>query len=44
MNNAGHGSLYIGDVGSYLFEEINLVRPGQGGKNFGWPWYGDHVD
>ena len=30
------GSLYIGDVGWGLYEEINVSRVG-GGENFGWP-------
>jgi PKD repeat protein len=30
------GSLYIGDVGWNLWEEINVSRAG-GGENFGWP-------
>ncbi|HEU4929472.1 MAG TPA: PQQ-dependent sugar dehydrogenase, partial [Candidatus Krumholzibacteria bacterium] len=30
------GSLYIGDVGWNLYEEINVSRAG-GGENFGWP-------
>jgi glucose/arabinose dehydrogenase len=37
--NPGPGSVYIGDVGSAEYEEINVVRRDQGGKNFGWPWY-----
>lgn len=28
------GTLYVGDVGWYLFEEVNVAR---GGENFGWP-------
>ncbi|HZX76639.1 PQQ-dependent sugar dehydrogenase [Lysobacter sp.] len=31
------GNLYIGDVGQGAVEEIDLVRPGDGGANFGWP-------
>jgi glucose/arabinose dehydrogenase len=30
------GSLWIGDVGQGLVEEINHVRPWQGGANLGW--------
>ena len=30
------GTLYIGDVGWNLYEEINVSRAG-GGENFGWP-------
>ncbi len=30
------GSLYIGDVGWNLYEEVNVSRAG-GGENFGWP-------
>ncbi len=30
------GSLFIGDVGWNLYEEINVSRAG-GGENFGWP-------
>lgn len=31
------GSLYIGDVGWYSWEELNVSR--SGGENFGWPMY-----
>ena len=32
-----NGDFYIGDVGQFLFEEINYVPAGaQGGQNFGW--------
>ncbi len=31
------GALYIGDVGQDNREEINLIRPGEAGLNFGWP-------
>jgi glucose/arabinose dehydrogenase len=30
------GDLYIGDVGQYLWEEINVEARGQGGLNYGW--------
>ncbi|HEX2132710.1 MAG TPA: PQQ-dependent sugar dehydrogenase, partial [Actinophytocola sp.] len=30
------GSLWIGDVGQGLIEEINHIRPWQGGANLGW--------
>ncbi|MET0237369.1 MAG: PQQ-dependent sugar dehydrogenase [Kibdelosporangium sp.] len=30
------GSLWIGDVGQGLVEEINHIRPSQGGANLGW--------
>lgn len=30
------GNLYIGDVGQSAIEEIDLIRPGQPGLNFGW--------
>lgn len=30
------GNLYIGDVGQNLIEEIDLIRPGEAGLNFGW--------
>ncbi|MCI0451102.1 MAG: PKD domain-containing protein, partial [Candidatus Latescibacteria bacterium] len=30
------GSIYIGDVGWNLYEELNVSRAG-GGENFGWP-------
>ncbi len=44
------GTLYIGDVGSSEFEEINVAK--QGGLNFGWPefegmnafWWAAHQD
>lgn len=31
------GNLLIGDVGEATVEEIDLMRPGDGGANFGWP-------
>jgi hypothetical protein len=31
------GNLYIGDVGEGAIEEIDLIRPGDRGLNFGWP-------
>ena len=31
------GNLWIGDVGQGAVEEIDLLRPGDGGANFGWP-------
>lgn len=31
------GDLFIGDVGNGWREEINFLRSGQGGANFGWP-------
>lgn len=31
------GDLFIGDVGQNAVEEIDLVRPGESGLNFGWP-------
>lgn len=30
------GNLFIGDVGQNAVEEIDLMRPGDGGANFGW--------
>lgn len=30
------GNLYIGDVGQNAIEEIDLIRPGETGLNFGW--------
>jgi glucose/arabinose dehydrogenase len=30
------GDLWIGDVGSSVYEEIDLVPAGSGGQNFGW--------
>ena len=30
------GNLWIGDVGQNAVEEIDLMRPGDGGANFGW--------
>ena len=32
----GTGNLWIGDVGQNAVEEIDLMRPGDGGANFGW--------
>ncbi len=31
------GNLFIGDVGQGAIEEIDLIRPGDAGLNFGWP-------
>ena len=31
-----NGDLWIGDVGQVSWEEINRLRPGQAGLNFGW--------
>lgn len=33
------GQLLIGDVGQDAIEEIDLMRPRDGGANFGWPLY-----
>ncbi len=30
------GRLYIGDVGENQREEIDMIAPGDGGRNFGW--------
>ncbi len=30
------GDLYIGDVGEWIFEEIDLIPAGKSGQNFGW--------
>lgn len=30
------GDLWIGDVGSAIYEEVNYLAHGQGGANFGW--------
>ncbi len=30
------GDLYIGDVGQDVYEEIDLIRAGEAGLNFGW--------
>ncbi len=30
------GNLFIADVGQNMVEEVNLMRPGDGGANFGW--------
>lgn len=35
-DSPGPGTLYIGDVGWYLFEELNVAK---GGENFGWPCF-----
>lgn len=35
----GTGNLLIADVGQDAVEEIDLLRPGQGGANLGWPFY-----
>jgi glucose/arabinose dehydrogenase len=31
------GDIYIADVGENSYEEINIVRAGDSGQNFGWP-------
>ncbi len=31
------GNLFIGDVGQEAIEEIDLIRTGEAGLNFGWP-------
>lgn len=33
------GTMLLGDVGSTSREEIDLVRPGEAGLNFGWPCF-----
>ncbi len=35
------GSIYIGDVGSNQFEELNIAS--EPGRNFGWPSYEGHL-
>ena len=30
------GDLYIGDVGQDLWEELDIEKPGEGNKNYGW--------
>lgn len=30
------GDLYIGDVGDQNYEEVNIERPGDGRRNYGW--------
>lgn len=32
-------ALYIGDVGQYIWEEIDRQPPGAGGQNYGWRCY-----
>jgi glucose/arabinose dehydrogenase len=36
-SGAGPGTLYVGDVGWFLREEINVIR--SGGQNCGWPLF-----
>ncbi len=31
------GSLWVGDVGQYRWEEIDVEPPASGGRNYGWP-------
>lgn len=33
------GELYIADVGEYRWEEIDVLAPGESGKNLGWPYF-----
>ncbi len=35
--DASTGDLWIGDVGQGLYEEIDVIRAGTSGQNFGWP-------
>jgi glucose/arabinose dehydrogenase len=35
--DSSNGDLWIGDVGQGLYEEIDVVRAGTEGQNFGWP-------
>lgn len=35
-DGTGKGQLYVGDVGDSSFEEIDRVKVGKKGKNFGW--------
>lgn len=35
--DSANGDLWIGDVGQGLYEEIDVVRSGTSGQNFGWP-------
>ena len=38
LPSAGNpGTIYVGEVGSFRKEEINVVT--MGGQNFGWPWF-----
>lgn len=38
------GDLWLGDVGQYLWEEVNYEPPGSGGRNYGWNCYeGTHA-
>ena len=30
------GDMYIGDVGEWIFEEVDLIPAGESGQNFGW--------
>ena len=36
--DAATGNLIIGDVGQNAIEEVDLMRPTDGGANFGWPF------
>lgn len=31
------GDMFVGDVGESTYEEVNLIRAGESGLNFGWP-------
>jgi glucose/arabinose dehydrogenase len=40
----GTGNLYIGDVGQGQREEVDIVRPTDGGNNYGWPYLEGTLD
>jgi glucose/arabinose dehydrogenase len=35
----GTGDLWIGDVGNEMYEEIDVIRSGEAGLNFGWYFF-----
>lgn len=38
------GDLYVGDVGQNEYEEVSVVTPAEGARNFGWPYREANTD
>jgi glucose/arabinose dehydrogenase len=37
-NDPATGYIWVGDVGGSRYEEVDVVKPGDAGRHFGWPW------